>query len=232
MCHEWQLNAVHSYVPDVQVAQTAGYTPFIPLPQHSLLQPNIQTLTQQRTAGLLRPAFFQNNNQSLALNPNNSPMHPMLPSQGQYSQFPAFTHNSFHLGFHRNSQGLNIQQPNYSLYPVDQPPLLYQSFTSSQSMMMSDLTSYQRNSSFSHGPSPSQTYPVSYGGGSSSSDMSGFLPLNQQTAYNETVTPGDSSMSAFIPEASAGQLQASSESRTDESSRSSESAYIGYKILC
>ena len=159
-------------------------------------------------------------------------MHPMLPSQGQYSQFPAFTHNSFHLGFHRNSQGLNIQQPNYSLYPVDQPPLLYQSFTSSQSMMMSDLTSYQRNSSFSHGPSPSQTYPVSYGGGSSSSDMSGFLPLNQQTAYNETVTPGDSSMSAFIPEASAGQLQASSESRTDESSRSSESAYNCYKILC
>ena len=159
-------------------------------------------------------------------------MHPTFQYQGHYSQIPAFNNNSFRHEFHRNSPDLNIWQSNYSPYPVNQPHLAYQSFTSNQSTVMPGMTSYQRNSLISHGPPPSQTYPVPYGGGLSSPDISCFLPLNQQSAYHGTVTPGESSMSAFIPEASADQLRSSSESCTDESSRSSESAYNCYKILC
>ena len=156
----------------------------------------------------------------------------MFQLQGRYSQIPAFNHNSFALGFHRSSPDLNIQQLNYTSIPMNLPHPAHQPFTVNQSMLMSGMASYQQNSLFSHGPSPSQTYPVPYSGGLSSSVISGFQRLYQQTGYHGTVTPGASSMSAFIPEASAGQLRSSSESCTDASSHSCESAYIVFMLYC
>ena len=157
-----------------------------------------------------RPAFYPSNSPSLALYLPNSSIHPMFQLQGRYSQIPAFNHNSFALGFHRSSPDLNIQQLNYTSIPMNLPHPAHQPFTVNQSMLMSGMASYQQNSLFSHGPSPSQTYPVPYSGGLSSSVISGFQRLYQQTGYHGTVTPGASSMSAFIPEASAGQLRSSS----------------------
>ena len=169
-----------SYVSDVQVAQTTGYNPHFTFPRS-----NLQTLTQQHAtrppmpAFYPRPAFYPSNSPSLALHPPNSSIHPLFQLQGRYPQIPAFNHNSFALGFHRSSPDLNIQQPNYTSILMNQPHLAHQPLTSNQSMFRSGMASYQQNSLFSHGPSPSQTYPVPYSGGLSSSVISGFQRLNQ-----------------------------------------------------
>ena len=222
-CQMWWLK-LNSHVSDVQVSQAAGYSSHLTFPHNLASQQNIQTLTQQHAIRQQSRALYPNNSPSFAMYPNNSSMHQMLQLQGQYSQNPPLNHNSFAFEFHGNSPGLNIQQPLYTTNPVNRPFASYQSMLSSQ---MSKAANYQCNP-FGVGPPPSQPYSVPYGMGLSSSDTSGFLQLNQQSAYQRT--SDQSSLSASLPDATVGQLRSSSDNSTDASSRYSESVYNAYKI--